>query len=61
MSQDKILIVDDDTHMRSALNLSLRKINKEGKIFSSAEDALSFIMLSAKVDKKQPFFSLSVI
>ncbi len=56
MSQDKILIVDDDTHMRSALNLSLRKINKEGKIFSSAEDALSFIMLSAKVDKKQPFF-----
>lgn len=56
MLQDKILIVDDDMHMRSALNLSLKKINKEGKIFSSAEDALSFIALSAKADKEQPFF-----
>ncbi len=56
MAQDKILIVDDDIHMRSALNLSLKKINKEGEIFSSAEDALRFIEISSKTGKKPPFF-----
>ncbi len=40
---DRILIVDDDPHMRSALSLSLKKTGKEGDIFASAEDALSYI------------------
>ena len=38
---NKILIVDDDPHMRSALSLSLKKTGKEGDIFASAEDALN--------------------
>ena len=36
---NKILIVDDDPHMRSALSLSLKKTRKEGDIFASAEEA----------------------
>ncbi len=40
---NKILIVDDDPHMRSALNLSLKKTEKEGDIFASAEDALNYL------------------
>lgn len=40
---NKILIVDDDPHMRSALSLSLKKTRKEGDIFASAEEALSYI------------------
>jgi DNA-binding NtrC family response regulator len=40
---NKILIVDDDPHMRSALSLSLKKTGKEGDIFASAEEALSYI------------------
>ena len=56
MAQDKILIVDDDQHMRSALNLSLKKISKEGEIFSSAEDALEFIDMTGKDNPESPFF-----
>lgn len=56
MAQNKILIVDDDIHMRSALNLSLKKINKEGEIFSSAEDALRFIEIPPKTGKEPSFF-----
>ena len=56
MAQDKILIVDDDRHMRSALDLSLKKINREGEIFSSAEDALKFIDAADKDDEENPFF-----
>ncbi|MGC8554424.1 MAG: sigma-54-dependent transcriptional regulator [Candidatus Acidulodesulfobacterium sp.] len=40
---NKILITDDDPHMRSALSLSLKKIGKAGDIFASAEEALSYI------------------
>ncbi|RZD16219.1 MAG: sigma-54-dependent Fis family transcriptional regulator [Candidatus Acididesulfobacter guangdongensis] len=40
---DKIMIVDDDPHMRSALSLGLSKLNMKGEIFSSAEDALEYI------------------
>jgi DNA-binding NtrC family response regulator len=40
---DKIMIVDDDPYMRSALNLGLSKLNMKGEIFSSAEDALEYI------------------
>ena len=40
---NKILITDDDPHMRSALSLSLKKIGKEGDIFASAEEALNYI------------------
>lgn len=39
----RILIVDDDRHMRSALELSLKKVGAEGDIFSSAEEALAFL------------------
>ena len=39
----RILIVDDDPHMRSALSLSLKKTGMEGDIFASAEDALKFL------------------
>ena len=56
MAQDKILIVDDDQHMRSALNLSLKKIGKDGEIFSSAEDALKFIDMTGKDNSESPFF-----
>ncbi|MHB1697312.1 MAG: sigma-54-dependent transcriptional regulator [bacterium] len=41
--QDRILIVDDDPHMRSALSLSLKKTGMEGDIFASAEEALKSI------------------
>ncbi len=40
---DRILIVDDDPHMRSALALSLKKTGREGDIFASAEEALKFL------------------
>ncbi len=40
---DKIMIVDDDPYMRSALSLGLSKLNMKGEIFSSAEDALEYI------------------
>ena len=40
---DRILIVDDDPHMRSALTLSLKKTGREGDIFASAEEALKFL------------------
>ncbi|MDA8157851.1 MAG: sigma-54 dependent transcriptional regulator [Deltaproteobacteria bacterium] len=40
---DRILIVDDDPHMRSALSLSLKKTGREGDIFASAEEALKFL------------------
>jgi DNA-binding NtrC family response regulator len=40
---NKILIVDDDPHMRSALSLSIKKIGKEGDIFASAEETLNYI------------------
>jgi len=40
---DKIMIVDDDPYMRSALSLGLSKLNIKGEIFSSAEDALKYI------------------
>ncbi len=40
---DRILIVDDDLHMRSALSLSLKKTGREGDIFASAEEALKFL------------------
>ncbi len=56
MAQDKILIVDDDRHMRSALNLSLKKLGKDGEIFSSAEDALKFIDGAGKGGEESPFF-----
>ena len=39
----RILIVDDDPHMRSALSLSLKKTGREGDIFASAEEALKFL------------------
>lgn len=54
--QAQIMIVDDDTHMRSALALSLKKINKEGKIFSSAEEALAFVEKNPASGKEPPFF-----
>ncbi len=41
--RDRVLIVDDDRHMRSALSISLKKTGREGEIFASAEDALQFI------------------
>ena len=40
---DRIMIVDDDPHMRSALSLSLKKTGREGDIFASAEEALKFL------------------
>ncbi len=40
---DRILIVDDDPHMRSALSLSLKKTGREGDVFASAEEALKFL------------------
>ncbi len=43
MLKEKIMIVDDDSYMRSALSLGLSKLNRKGEIFSSAEDALSYI------------------
>lgn len=43
MLKDKIMIVDDDPYMRSALSLGLSKLNRKGEIFSSAEDALTYI------------------
>ncbi|MHB8231569.1 MAG: sigma-54-dependent transcriptional regulator [bacterium] len=43
----RILIVDDDPHMRSALRLSIKKTGREGDIFASAEDALKSIGNSA--------------
>ncbi len=41
--RDRVLIVDDDRHMRSALSISLKKTGREGEIFASAEDALQSI------------------
>ncbi|MHB8282142.1 MAG: sigma-54-dependent transcriptional regulator, partial [bacterium] len=43
MLKEKIMIVDDDSYMRSALSLGLSKLNRKGEIFSSAEDALNYI------------------
>jgi DNA-binding NtrC family response regulator len=43
MLKEKIMIVDDDPYMRSALSLGLSKLNRKGEIFSSAEDALNYI------------------
>ncbi len=49
---NKILIVDDDPHMRSALSLSLKKTGKEGDIFASAEDALNYLSKNITLGEK---------
>ena len=49
---NKILIVDDDPHMRSALSLSLKKTGKEGDIFASAEDALNYLSKNLTLGEK---------
>ena len=49
---NKILIVDDDPHMRSALSLSLKKTGKEGDIFASEEDALNYLSKNITLGEK---------
>ncbi len=49
---NKILILDDDPHMRSALSLSLKKTGKEGDIFASAEDALNYLSKNITLGEK---------
>ena len=55
---DKIMIVDDDPYMRSALSLGLSKLNIKGEIFSSAEDALEYIKknITGKGKNSNDFF-----